>query len=314
MLINKNTNLDKAIVSTIAFFDIFSYPLSAFEVWKYLQKDTSYLQVILTLKVLEENNIISQKYSFYCLKGEEDNFYIRQRRYNYTNNKIKIAKRWVKVFKLFTGLKFITLSNSIGSYNVREKGDIDLFIITKKNKIWSTRFILAVIGKIFNLRPYPENEKDKLCLSFFVSEDNLNLETYAKENDLYFLYWLVNLNPIYDKNNYLEKLLKENNWIKSYLPNYFKIINSKNIVDNKKEEESRVKNKKEIYNDRKNGIIENYLKKIQWHLFPREIKEKANQGKDVLISNKVLKLHVLDRRDYFYNQYLERIKTYEDKL
>jgi hypothetical protein len=33
MLENSSTNLNKAIVSTIAFFDVFSYPLSAFEVF-----------------------------------------------------------------------------------------------------------------------------------------------------------------------------------------------------------------------------------------------------------------------------------------
>jgi hypothetical protein len=49
-------------------------------------------------------------------------------------------------------------------------------------------------------------------------------------------------------------------------------------------------------------------------LFPKEIKDKANKNKEVLINDEVLKLHVLDRREYFYNQYLERMKVYEDKL
>jgi hypothetical protein len=308
MSVNSNTNLDRAIVSTIAFFDIFSYPLSAFEVFKYLQKNCSYFQVVLVLQSLEERNVVSSKNSFYCLKGKENNFNIRQKRYNYTKKKIKIARKWSKIFKAFTNLKLLALSNSIGSYNLREGGDIDLFIITKKNKIWTSRFILAFIGKLFHLRPSPENEKDKLCLSFFISEANLNLQNYTKENDLYFLYWLVNLSSIYDKDNYLNKLLGENKWIKNYLPNYFKIVS----IDNKKNRED--KKKISYKKNSNNGFIENFLKKIQWKLFPQEIKNKANKNKEVIINDEVLKLHVLDRRDYFYQKYLERMEAYEDKL
>jgi hypothetical protein len=307
-----NSNLARAIVSTIAFFDIFSYPLSALEVYKYLQIETSYFQVILALESLEARNIISSKNSFYCLKDKESNLEVRQKRYNYTKEKMKIAKRWSKVFKLFTGLKLIALSNSIGAYNIRKEGDIDLFIITKRNKIWTSRFILAFIGKLFNLRPSPDNEKDKLCLSFFVSEDNLNLENYTKEHDFYFLYWLVNLSIIYDKDDYLNKLLANNMWVKKYLPNYFKIIN----INNEKKDYKHISEKERFsYNkNSNNGFIEKYLKKIQWRLFPQEIKDKANKSKEVIINDEVLKLHVLDRRDYFYQKYLENMKAYEDKL
>lgn len=306
MLEDSKTNLNKAIVSTIAFFDIFSYPLSTFEVFKYLQIESSYFQFVLALEELESRNIISSKNSFYCLKGKEDNFRIRQKRYNYTKKKIKIARRWSKIFKLFTGLKLIALSNSIGSYNLREGGDIDLFIITKRNKIWTSRFTLALIAKLFNLRPSPENEKDKLCLSFFISEANLNLENYTKENDFYFLYWLVNLSSIYDKDDYLDKLLAENVWVKNYLPNYFKIININNSSNIAKNAQDIIKNK--------NGFIEKNLKKIQWRLFPQEIKDKANKAKEVIINDEVLKLHVLDRREFFYKKYLDRMKAYEDRL
>jgi hypothetical protein len=312
MLEDSNTNLNKAIVSTIAFFDIFSYPLSTFEVFKYLQIESSYFQLVLALEELESRNIISSKNSFYCLKGKEDNFRIRQKRYNYTKKKIKIARRWSKIFKLFTGLKLIALSNSIGSYNLREGGDIDLFIITKRNKIWTSRFTLALIAKLFNLRPSPENEKDKLCLSFFISEANLNLENYTKENDFYFLYWLVNLSSIYDKDDYLDKLLAENVWVKNYLPNYFKIIN----FSNEKNSYKKIEEKEKIFNNKSNsnGFIEKNLKKIQWRLFPQEIKDKANKAKEVIINDKVLKLHVLDRREFFYKKYLDRMKAYEDRL
>jgi len=105
---------------------------------------------------------------------------------------------------------------------------------------------------------------------------------------------------VYDKDNYLNKLLAENAWVRNYLPNYFKIVKVDNNIKN--------------YKNSSNGFIENYLKKIQWHLFPQEIKDKVNKGKEVIINDEVLKLHVLDRREYFYQKYLERMKVYEDKL
>lgn len=310
MLENFSDNLDteKAIVKAMAFFDSFNYPLTSFEIWQYLDKNLDYDIFLKELENLVKKGIIKKKDGVYFFHDREILVELRKKRYFYTQRKIKIAKKWFGFFNLFIGLKAVYIANIIGSNNLKDSGDIDLFIITKNKRLWSSRFLLAFLGKLFNLRPKPGQERDKLCFSFFVDENNLDLEDLKIKNDLYFIYWLVGLSPLNKTDKeYFFKILKNNSWLKKYLPNYFKI----NVLDKyniESKEES-----KNIIKEFKLNFFEKISKKLQLKIFPKEIKDRANKNKSIIINNGVLKLHVTDRRELFYERYLEIIKKYENK-
>ena len=51
--------------------------------------------------------------------------------------------------------------------------------------------------------------------------DNDNAEKLkALKEDIHFAYWLAQMVPIYDPQNYFKKFLSANYWIKEYLPNF----------------------------------------------------------------------------------------------
>lgn len=296
-------NLKKAIVKTLVYFDLFYYPLTAYETWQYLSKKTDFLTCKKTLDSLVHENKISEKESFYFLKNREELIDYRSKRYHFANRKIKIARKTIKLFKFIPWVKFVALSNLIGRHNMRDASDIDLFIVTSKNRLWLTRFFCAGLMKLLNRRPNKKTKRDKICLSFYVDSDHLNLEdlTLKDENDFYFYYWLAGLYPLYDKSYYHFFLISNNQWLKKYLPNMdLFLINS-------------VYSPKEI-NDKRKNIIFNFFERIignfQKKIMPRNLKEQANINSKVVIKEGILKLYLVDRREEFQIRYLKHLNKY----
>ncbi|NIA18421.1 MAG: hypothetical protein GWO79_00915, partial [Actinobacteria bacterium] len=236
-----NYELEKAIVGAIAFFDMFNFPLTDFEIWKFINVKCNLFDVLDIFGEEEETkfpigNLVSRKNGFYFLKGRSGIIETRLKRYVYADRKFKLAMRVVKIFKLIPWIKMIAVSNVIGAHNLKDGSDIDLFIITEKEKIWLTRFFCITIAQLLGLRPKKGDTRDKICLNFYVSEEAMNLEGLMLHNqtatvgsgvpspansvDIYFVYWLVNLIPIYEVDNAYKKFIQANNWIKNYFPNW----------------------------------------------------------------------------------------------
>src|SRR6056297_458981 len=215
----RESELKKAIIKLIAFFDLFDHPLSFWEIWQYLEKEAEPEEVRQILSELCPEKLDTQD-GFYFLKGRFDLVRIRQARYNYARSKIKRAQRVARLLKQAPGVRLIAVSNMIGAFNLKEESDIDIFIITDPGKIWSARFFCVLFMKILGLRPKPGREKNRICLNFFLSSDNLDLGDLRLENDIYFRYWMIHLTPLFNQNYTLEKFLKTNQWLFGELPNW----------------------------------------------------------------------------------------------
>ena len=294
-------NMELAIVRTIAFFDLFDYPLTSYEVWQYLSIKTD-------LKTV--NNVlwhgilgISSRHGFYCLAGKEGLVEIRMNRYNYTDEKMKIALRIVRFFKFIPWIKMIAIANSIGSHNLRSSGDIDFFIITRPNRIWLTRLFCAGSMKLMNLRPTEKNKKNKICLSFYTTTDNLDLSSLRIEDDIKFNYWASFLVPIFDTSSTYEKLVSANAWLINIFPNRIPLpMSFKRRINSRRK-------------DRVNMLF-NYLEKLaarfQYAIMPKALKESMNRDNRVIINDGMLKLHVTDNREIYRDRFKEIMKKYEE--
>ncbi|MFH1661974.1 MAG: hypothetical protein ABIA02_02675 [Candidatus Falkowbacteria bacterium] len=301
MIINddKNNNIKKAIVETIAFFDLFDYPLALFEIWKFIN-------VKCRIEDINQNldyNFIENKNGFYFLKRRDEIIKKRLDKYNYSDRKFKRALKIAKIFKFIPWIKMIAIGNLIGAHNLKDDSDIDFFVITEKNKIWLTRFFCASFAKILGMRPKENNTRDKICLSFFIGEDSLNLENLMLKNDIYFIYWLAGLSIIYDPDKIYKRFIRKNDWIYKELPNW---QSAKNI---KKRDAGRKISSTGFYYDLVDiffGGAEKYIKKFQLKLMPDVLKN--NTDKDaVVISDGVLKLHAKDRRREYLKRWREKL-------
>jgi hypothetical protein len=299
----QNKNLRRAIVETIAFFDLFSFPLTINEVLKYLKVESDYLKVAENLNQLIKEGKIEKNEGLYFLLNRSAIIEERKKRYNYSDRKFKIALKIAKYFRFIPWIRLICVVNLIGRDNLRNGSDIDLFIVGERNRLWLTRFFTVLTAKILNVRPQKNNTKDKICLSFFVSEDSLDLnEIREGRGDIYFNYWFLNLVPIYFRADTYEKLIESNKKIFRDFPNYYpqKISNKRNI---KKFTNSFYKKNLELFF----GGLEKTIKQIQLKIMPKNLRNLAPKRKGVIITDKIIKLHLGDRREEFLKKYNEKI-------
>ena len=160
---------------------------------------------------------------------------------------INASKRVIKLFKIIPWIKLVAVGNIIGAHNLRDGSDIDVFIVAKKKRVWLTRLCAAGLMAALNLRPKPGKEKDKICLNFYVSEESLDLFDLMLNHkaisqdmtfdirhstfDIYFLYWLACLVPVYDRNTY-NKLIDANRWLDGVLPNWQPVLPARRLAVN----------------------------------------------------------------------------------
>jgi hypothetical protein len=302
-----NKKLSTALIKVLVFFDLFYYPLTSYEAWRYLSIETDFLSVKKTLENLVKNNKIKEKNGFYFLFNREENLIYRKKRYHFANRKIKKAMKAARLFSLLPFVKFVALSNLIGRHNMRDGSDIDLFIISAKNRLWLTRLFCAGLMKILGRRPNKKNKRDKICLSFYVDDNHLDLESLSLKdnNDYYFYFWLAGLYPLYDKGAYHFYLIKNNQWLKKYLPNIDFLLSNQSYTPSLS-----IKVPKQGLAYRFFDYLEKQAEIFQKRIMPKALKEKANIDSRVVILPGVLKLYLVDRRQEFRDWYFNYLKKY----
>jgi hypothetical protein len=304
--------LKLAILKTISFFDLFDYPLTKLEVYKFLYQPVrqySFFEVTSALGELKDNEL-SLRHGVYFLAGREQIVNVRQQRYRLANNKFKLMLRGTWLLSLIPGVLFVGACNNIAMNNAKADSDIDVFIVTKKNRIWLVRFLTTTILTMVRLRRHGKNIANRLCLSFYVTEDNLELSDISlKPKDPYLVFWLASLVPVYDSNNFYHKLEQSNSWINAYLPNILLVNpNSRHSIF--------LPNVVKYYRRVVDLILDGFLgkwandlsKKLQ--LF--KIKRNSHSlwqyhDNRVVINDQMLKFHENDRRQFYLELWQKKL-------
>ena len=211
--------LKKAVLSTLAYADIFDYPLRENEIYRFLISDIRY-QILDVSKGLKELPEVSQKNNFYFLKEREHLVLLRKKRERWSRKKLKIAKQVARCLKLIPTIKMVAVTGALAMENSNENDDIDLLIITSKSRLWLTRFLTVILLELVANRRHPADKevKDKICLNMFLDEGHL--EVPKKEQDLFSAHEVCQLKVLWDKNGIYQKFLKANLWSKKFLPNW----------------------------------------------------------------------------------------------
>lgn len=282
-------NLEKAIIETIAFFDLFDFPPTASEIAANLSEQRSLTDIVATISNLPT---IESTLGYYFLSGRRGIVDIRQKRYNYYCRKLKIARLFTRLFSFFPAVKTVCLANVIGSHNLRDESDIDFFIITSSKKVWQTRLYCAGLAAILSRRPTKKNKRDKICLSFYVSIDQLDLsDLKLKPADPYFDYWLRNLVLLYNKDNTYEQFLIANK------------IGSGNLMAS--DFTSKIE---QVPYRQFSGLIEKLARFFQVAIMNPALKMAAGQPSGVVINNQILKLYLKDSRQEYLQKYGNKLK------
>jgi len=310
------TDLEKAIIATLVYFDIFDFPLTAFEIWQWLwlePKRTDSHSYYSVRKNLRENHnlirLIDSQDGFYFLKNRERIVGLRLENYKVAERKFKKARRFIKILRLAPFIKMVAVCNSLAFSNAGDYSDIDFFIITQKKRIFLARLWANFLPKILGRRPTKSDTQDKLCFTFFISEDKLNIEDLqCNHPDIYLAHWVTQIFPIYDPYKLYQAFIKNNVWVAKYFPNF----RHNDMNDRRKVGKNFFVRLSCFfiglgYRSFWGDWQETIARKFQLFFLPYHLKKLANQDTRVVISDQVLKFHDNDRRTKFKEMYEEKM-------
>ena len=286
---------EQYILQTLVYGDIFDYPLSKDQLWKFLIAGEKVSYPLFEKILILENQNIYRKNNWYCLRDNKKNIEKRIVREKESKEKILHAKKILKPFFLFPGIQFIGISGSLALLNAAKKDDIDVFVITVKNTLWISRFLLIfglfVLGKY--RRRQSKDVSNKICVNMVIDDSSLRVS--KSKHNLYTAHEVVQVLPLFDKDGVFDSFLTANKWVLDFMPN---------SLDRIKNQESGVKNQKRLSSfiiHHSSFVAEFFAKTVQL-LFIN--KHKTTE----IIGDHLLAFHPHDYTNHILSEYRKRLR------
>lgn len=287
---------ERSILKTLLYADIFNYPLAKIEIFKFLieQKIT---EKFLFKNLLLKNKFIEYKNGFYFISGRKEIVLLRKKRKKISKEKFKKVKKIINKITFFPTIKLIAISGALSMQNSDEEDDIDLFVISSKNFAWTSRFVLILslilLGVYRNKKS--KDYKDKICLNMIIDKNNMVFD--KKNQNLYAAHEIMQMIPLFDRDNTYKEFIEGNSWYKKFLPNAIKV--------------------KKIYLKKTSNFFDNFLVSfLQLILLEQLLRllQRKYMGKGVTretVENGFLALHPFDYKSYTLSLYKKKLNIYK---
>ncbi|HKG54555.1 MAG TPA: hypothetical protein VKB04_09865, partial [Anaerolineales bacterium] len=208
MLNVSSKNLLRSVLHTLAYADVFDYPLTAHEVYRYLpMADASFEDVI---ELLNNTALFSKIEDYYTLHGREQIVKTRKRRARVAGRLWPKATRYGRLITSLPFVRMVAVTGSLAMNNVDDSKDIDIdyLIVTMPNHLWTCRALALMVARFARL------EGVSLCPNYLVATNALNLDDHS----LYVAHELAQMIPLSGMEIY-EEMSRLNGWMEDYLPN-----------------------------------------------------------------------------------------------
>jgi len=198
-------SLENAILKTLAYSDIFDYPLTAEELHRFLvmpAKKDDVEQSVAKMKNISMNN------GYYFLKNRHEIVGLRRNREAISVEAFKRAMFYGHILGALPFIRMVALTGSLAVLNLSKNPDMDYMLIARQGRVWTARAFAILLAKIASLFG------DTICPNLIVSEQALELPVH----DLYSARELSQMIPI-TGNDFYHRLWEANSWVKDILPN-----------------------------------------------------------------------------------------------
>jgi predicted nucleotidyltransferase len=179
------------------------------EIYLYLpvKCDTEVFEYALRCLVIDR--LVHHIDKFYTLKND---YFLVERRVKgnaKAEKMIGIAKKVSNVLVRFPFVRGIAISGSLSKNFADEDADIDLFIITAKNKLWIARTLMHCLKKLTFL----VNRQHYFCMNYYIDEEELQI----REKNIYTAIEIATLMPLHG-DTVFEQFYAANIWTRNFLP------------------------------------------------------------------------------------------------
>lgn len=204
------SDLSSAILQTLAYSDIFDYPLTAPEIHRYLIGIPTTLETIQASLAngLRTSNQVTQTGEYFTLPGREEIAKTRARRAIQSAGLWPIARAYGHQLGGFPFVRMVALTGTLAVNNVEQGADLDYFIVTQPGRLWLCRAFVIGLVRVAARRGY------QICPNFFLAETSLTLP----DQSLYIARELTQMIPLYGLEIY-HRIRQANAWVQDFLPN-----------------------------------------------------------------------------------------------
>lgn len=213
--------MEKAILKTLIYADIFNYPLKAWEIHKWLVgKKASLRRVEKALEKMSKDSKIKSKDDYLFLPNKSRTVSLRIKKEKVSQKIMAQVKLIAYLFKVIPWVKMVGISGSLAIGNSDKNDDIDLFVVTQKNRLWISRLLLLLILELLNKRrkrgEKSQNVAGKVCINLLLDSDSL---AFSKK-DIYLAHEVLQMKLLWQRDGIYSQFLSKNDWVFRYLPNW----------------------------------------------------------------------------------------------
>lgn len=152
----------------------------------------------------------------YLVTGATQSEFSRLKREQMSAAKLESASGFARLLeRLVPFIRTVAVTGSVAYGSADRWDDIDLFIVTKRNRLWLTAFmtlVLVRLNKLLGLRP---SHLSPFCLSYVHDESGFAKESQMNRTNPLFARELLKAKPIAGADQY-RKLLENNDWVRSF--------------------------------------------------------------------------------------------------
>ena len=199
------SQLQRAILLSVVYADVFDYPLTAGEIHRYCGVKVPFTTLYAEI---EDFGLLRRCGDFYTLPGRESLVDVRAHREERSFTLWPQALHYGRAIASLPFVRMIAVTGSLAVNNVEDRADIDYFIVTEPGRLWTCRALALALGRLAAVKGF------NLCPNYIVTTRALEFQ----DRNLYVAHELAQMVPLSGLNIYAE-IRRLNGWVAGFLPN-----------------------------------------------------------------------------------------------
>jgi hypothetical protein len=202
--------LRRAIARTVAYADLFDYPLDRTQIHRYLIGEAATAAEIDTALETDPalGALIERTGDKFHLRGRAATIATRRARELASARMWPTARAYGALVARLPLVRFAGVTGALAMSNAERGADIDLFVLTHPGRLWLCRLLVLAVVRVAAVRGH------RLCPNFLLSTEALEL----RGRNLFTAHEIAQMVPL-RATEWYTKFMDANRWALDFLPN-----------------------------------------------------------------------------------------------